>query len=111
MVTLLSCTTKKDTFGTGNNTIEAEYNGENGKMDNHLNFTNVYAQNDLHQRIYLWEEGALDLAHAVRNVRSRAVNYGIKEKNIAVMGFSAGGILCGELLLNFDGWLMGIFGK
>jgi len=43
MVTLLSCTTKKDTFGAGNNTIEAEYNGENGKMNNHLK-TNNYVR-------------------------------------------------------------------
>ena len=43
MVTLLICTTKKDTFGAGNNTIEAEYNGENGKMNNHLK-TNNYVR-------------------------------------------------------------------
>ena len=29
--------------------------------------------------------------------------YGIEEADIAVMGFSAGGILSGEMLLNFDG--------
>jgi acetyl esterase/lipase len=49
------------------------------------------------------QEGALDLARAVRHVRSRAEDYGIDPNNIAVMGFSAGGILCGEMLLNFDG--------
>jgi acetyl esterase/lipase len=42
MVTLLSCT-KKDTFGAGINTIESEYIGENGKMNNHLK-TNNYVR-------------------------------------------------------------------
>lgn len=54
-------------------------------------------------RPYTQEEGALDLARAVRFVRSHAVDYGIKEKNIAVMEFSAGGILSGEELLNYSG--------
>jgi acetyl esterase/lipase len=53
------------------------------------------------------QEGALDLARAVRYVRSHAKDLGIDEKDIAVMGFSAGGILCGELLLNFDGTING----
>ena len=53
------------------------------------------------------QEGALDLARAVRYVRSHAEDLGIEEKDIAVMGFSAGGILCGELLLNFDGTING----
>jgi acetyl esterase/lipase len=58
-------------------------------------------------RPYTMQEGALDLARAVRYVRLHAKDYGIEEKNIAVMGFSAGGILCGELLLNFDGIING----
>jgi acetyl esterase/lipase len=58
-------------------------------------------------RPYTMQEGALDLARAVRYVRKHATDYGIQEKNIAVMGFSAGGILCGELLLNFDGLVNG----
>lgn len=33
--------------------------------------------------------------------------YGIDEKDIAVMGFSTGGILAGEMLLNFDGTVNG----
>ena len=49
------------------------------------------------------QEGALDLARAVRYVRLHAKDYGIEEKDIVVMGFSAGGILCGEFLLHFDG--------
>lgn len=43
-------------------------------------------------RPYTQEEGALDLAQAVRFVRKHAGIYGIEEKDIAVMGFSAGGI-------------------
>ena len=58
-------------------------------------------------RPYTMQEGALDLARAVRYVRLHAEDYRIKEKSISVMGFSAGGILCGELLLNFDGTVNG----
>lgn len=56
---------------------------------------------------YTQEEGALDLARAVRFVRKNADIYGIDENDIAVMGFSAGGILAGEMLLNFDGTVNG----
>lgn len=58
-------------------------------------------------RPYTQEEGALDLARAVRFVRKNAETYGINEKDIAVMGFSAGGILAGEMLLNYDGLVNG----
>ncbi|WP_197032637.1 alpha/beta hydrolase [Clostridium sp. KNHs205] len=58
-------------------------------------------------RPYTQEEGALDLARAVRFVRKNATIYGIDEKDIAVMGFSAGGILAGEMLLNFSGTVNG----
>ena len=58
-------------------------------------------------RPYTQEEGALDLARAVRFVRKNADVYGIDEKDIAVMGFSAGGILAGEMLLNFNGSING----
>ena len=58
-------------------------------------------------RPYTQEEGALDLARAVRFVRSHAEDYGIDEVDIAVIGFSAGGILCGEMLLNYDGLVDG----
>jgi acetyl esterase/lipase len=58
-------------------------------------------------RPYTMQEGALDLARAVRYVRSHAKDLAIDENDIAVMGFSAGGILCGELLLNFDGTING----
>lgn len=36
------------------------------------------------------QEGALDLARAVRYVRENASQYGINENNIAIIGFSAG---------------------
>lgn len=36
-------------------------------------------------------------------MRAHAEAYGIDPQNIAVMGFSAGGILSGEMLLHFDG--------
>lgn len=57
-------------------------------------------------RPYSQEASALDLARAVRYVRSNAMAYGIDEDDIAVVGFSAGGILCGELLLHSDGYLL-----
>lgn len=62
---------------------------------------------DYRLRPYTQQEGALDLARAVRFVRAHAEEYGIEEKDIAVMGFSAGGILSGEMLLNFDGEVNG----
>lgn len=58
---------------------------------------------DYRLRPYTQQEGALDLARAVRFVRAHADDYGIDQNDIAVTGFSAGGILCGEMLLNFDG--------
>lgn len=58
-------------------------------------------------RPYTQEEGALDLARAVRFVRKNADIYGISENDIAVMGFSAGGILAGEMLLHYDGLVNG----
>lgn len=57
---------------------------------------------DYRLRPYTQQEGALDLARAVRFVRSPAQDYGIDPDDIAVMGFSAGGILCGEMPLNYD---------
>ncbi|MGN0163307.1 MAG: alpha/beta hydrolase fold domain-containing protein [Candidatus Ornithomonoglobus sp.] len=58
-------------------------------------------------RPYTQEEAALDLARGIRYVRHHADDYGIKPDNIAVMGFSAGGILSGELALNFKGMVNG----
>lgn len=56
---------------------------------------------------YTQQEGALDLARAVRFVRNNAAAYGIDADDIAVMGFSAGGILAGEMLLNYAGTVDG----
>ena len=52
---------------------------------------------------YSQAESALDLARAVRYVRYNAQAYGIDGKDIAIVGFSAGGILCGEHALNWKG--------
>lgn len=58
---------------------------------------------DYRLRPYTQQEGALDLARAVRFARTHADEFGIDEQDIAVMGFSAGGILAGEMLLHWDG--------
>lgn len=58
-------------------------------------------------RPYTQEEAALDLARGVRYVRAHADDYGIEPDNIAAIGFSAGGILSGELALNFKGLVNG----
>lgn len=51
---------------------------------------------------YTQEEGALDVARAVRFIRKNAEIYGINPDAIAVMGFSAGGIQAGEFLMHYD---------
>ena len=51
---------------------------------------------------YTQEEGALDVARAVRFIRKNADVYGIDPDDIAVMGFSAGGIQEGEFLMHYD---------
>ncbi len=48
-------------------------------------------------------EGALDVARAVRFIRANAEAYGIDPDDIAVMGYSAGGIQAGEFFLHYDG--------
>lgn len=53
------------------------------------------------------EERGYDLARAVRFARKNAEIYGFEPEDIAVVGFSAGGILCGELLQNCDGLING----
>lgn len=58
-------------------------------------------------RPYTQEEAALDLARGIRYVRAHAADYGIEPDNIATIGFSAGGILSGELALNFNGFVNG----
>ena len=58
-------------------------------------------------RPYTMEEGSLDLARAIRYVRSHAADYGIDPDNIASVGFSAGGILCDDEALHFDGLVNG----
>lgn len=50
---------------------------------------------------YTMRESATDLQRAIRYVRAHAADYRIKSENIALVGFSAGGILNGEVLLNW----------
>lgn len=52
---------------------------------------------------YTQQEGALDVARAVRFIRKNADLYGIDPDNIAVMGYSAGGIQAGQFLMGYDG--------
>lgn len=51
---------------------------------------------------YSQEEGALDVARAVRFIRKNADIYGINPDNIAVMGYSAGAIQAGEFFMHYD---------
>lgn len=51
---------------------------------------------------YTQQEGALDVARAVRFIRKNADTYGIDPDAIAVMGYSAGGIQAGQFLMGYD---------
>lgn len=51
---------------------------------------------------YTMQESTADLGRAIRYVRAHAEDYRIEAKNIALAGFSAGGLLCGEVLLNWQ---------
>ena len=51
---------------------------------------------------YSQQEGALDVARAVRFIRQNAETYGIDPDDIAVMGYSAGGIQAGQFLMGYD---------
>lgn len=50
---------------------------------------------------YTMRESATDLQRAIRYVRAHADEYRINPENTALVGFSAGGILNGEVLLNW----------
>lgn len=52
-------------------------------------------------RPYTMQESAIDLQRAIRYVRAHASDYRINPENIALVGFSACGILNGEVLLNW----------
>lgn len=52
---------------------------------------------------YTMQESATDLQRGIRYVKAHADEYGINRANIALVGFSAGGILNGEVLLNWRG--------
>ncbi len=57
---------------------------------------------DYRLRPYTQQEGAIDVARAVRFIRANADEYGIDPDDIAVMGYSAGGIQAGEFFLHYD---------
>ncbi len=50
---------------------------------------------------YTMQESATDLQRAIRYVRAHANDYRVNAENIALVGFSAGGILNSEVLLNW----------
>lgn len=50
---------------------------------------------------YTMQESATDLQRGIRYVKAHAAEYRIRPENIALVGFSAGGILNGEVLLNW----------
>lgn len=50
---------------------------------------------------YTMQESATDLSRAIRYVKAHAADYRISPENVALVGFSAGGILNGEVLLNW----------
>lgn len=50
---------------------------------------------------YAMRESATDLQRAIRYVKAHADEYRINPDNLALVGFSAGGILNGEVLLNW----------
>lgn len=51
---------------------------------------------------YTMQESTADLSRAIRYVLAHAEDYRIEAKNIALAGFSAGGLLCGEVFLNWQ---------
>lgn len=64
---------------------------------------------DYRLRPYTQEEGALDVARAVRFIRKNADIYGTDVNDIAVMGYSAGGIQAGEFFISADGNVNGSY--
>lgn len=56
---------------------------------------------------YTMRESATDLQRGIRYVKANAAQYRINPENIALVGFSAGGILSGEVLLNWCGLIDG----
>ncbi|MFV0392784.1 MAG: alpha/beta hydrolase [Coprobacillaceae bacterium] len=64
---------------------------------------------DYRLRPYTQEEGALDVARAVRFIRKNADIYGFDPDDIAVMGYSAGGIQAGEFFISADGNVTGAY--
>ena len=58
---------------------------------------------DYRVRPYTQAEAGCDLARAIRFVRAHTADYGLPSaEHIALGGYSAGGILCGETILNWS---------
>lgn len=62
-----------------------------------------YASFVVHYRVrpYTEKESGLDIARAIKLVRSKAEYYGFDEEKVSVVGFSAGGIANGRAVLEF----------
>ena len=59
---------------------------------------------DYRVRPYTQAEAGVDLARGIRFVRAHTDDYGLPSpQHIALIGYSAGGILCGETILNWSG--------
>lgn len=63
----------------------------------------------VHYRVrpYTERESGIDIARAIKLVRSKREEYGIDENKIAVVGFSAGGIANGRALLEYGNKING----
>lgn len=63
----------------------------------------------VHYRVrpYTERESGIDIARAIKIVRSKSKKFGIGEEKIAVVGFSAGGIANGRAVLEYNGDING----
>ena len=64
-------------------------------------FVLTYTVNFL-QRVPLKMQPLQDISRAVRYIRSRAEEFSVKENELTVCGFSAGGHLCGSLCVHYE---------
>lgn len=64
-------------------------------------FVLTYTVNFL-QTVPLKQQPLQDISRAVRYIRSRAEEFSVKENELSVCGFSAGGHLCGSLCVHYE---------
>lgn len=64
-------------------------------------FVLTYTVNFL-QMVPLKQQPLQDISRAVRYIRSRSEEFAVKENQLAVCGFSAGGHLCGSLCVHYE---------